>query len=96
MTLAAIQKSIPTANAEKLCGFKSGRRGLIIANHDATNFVVVGPSSVTLTGGTGGVQIKAGNQLVLQADSTEGLPAEEWWAIASTSAVVVGIIEQTA
>lgn len=96
MALQATQVSVPTANAIKLAGYRSGRRGLIIANHDATNFIVVGPSTVTLTGATGGIQIKAGTQMTIAGDATVGLAAEEWWAIASTGAVVAGVVEQIA
>jgi len=96
MALANTQISVPTAAATKLVGYKSGRRGLIFANHDTTNFVVIGNSGTTLTGATGGIQLKPGAQLVIQADATEGLATEEYWAIASTAAVVVGVIEQTA
>ena len=96
MSLAQTQITVPTAAATKLCGARSARRGLVLTNHDATNFVMVGSSTVTLTGATGGAQIKAGGQLVIQADATEGFAAEEFWAIASTGAVVVGVLEQIA
>lgn len=95
MSLAQTQITVPTANAVKLCGARSGRRGLIFRNHDATNFVVIGGASVTLTGAAGGIQLKpADSPLVIAGDATVNIAGEEFWAIASTGAVIVGVVEQ--
>lgn len=93
MSLAQTQVTVPTANNTKLCGARSARRGLVFKNHDATNFVVIGGSSVTLTGAAGGVALKPGDIWVI-ADANGTLACEEFWAIASTGAVVVGVLEQ--
>ena len=95
MSLAQTQITVPTANAVKLCSLRSARRGLILRNHDATNFVVIGGPSVTLTGAAGGIELKPGDPpLVIAADSTVNMAGEEFWAIANTGAVIVGVVEQ--
>ena len=94
MSLAQTQITVPTANNTKLCGPRTSRRGLVLKNHDATNFVVIGGPSVTLTGAAGGVQLKPGDMWVIAGDATATLASEEFWAIASTGAVVVGVLEQ--
>ena len=95
MSLAQTQVTVPIANAVKLCSARSVRRGLIFRNHDATNFVVIGGPNVTLTGAAGGVQLKPGDSpLVIAGDATVNLAGEEFWAIASTAPVIVGVVEQ--
>jgi hypothetical protein len=93
MSLAQTQITVPTANNTPLCGPRSSRRGLVFKNHDATNFVVIGGPSVTLTGAAGGVALKPGDIWVI-ADATGTLACEGFYAIASVGAVIVGVLEQ--
>jgi hypothetical protein len=90
--MALRQTQITTgAAAMKLVGPDTRRRALLISNHDATNAVVLGGSTVTATGiGTGGAQLKAATTFPI----IEGLMAqEEWWAVAAAGTPIVGVVE---
>lgn len=93
MALIQTQIMLNAVTASKLCAARTGRKSLIIKNHDAAIVVTIGSSSVTATGATGGVQLKANDQLTL-ADPLSTLPQEEFWAIAASGTPIVGVIEQ--
>jgi pyruvoyl-dependent arginine decarboxylase (PvlArgDC) len=93
MALLQTQLTTNITTAVKLAQARNGRRGLIIENHDTTNAVVLGGSSVAITGTAGGIQLKPGTILQL-VDSNSTIQSEEWWAIAAVGTPIVGVVEQ--
>ena len=92
--MAIAQAQITTgAGAAELIGPRSGRRLLIIRNHDATNAAVIGGSNVTATGATGGVQLKPGDPPLVITDGGEDDASDAWYAVAALGTPIVGVVE---
>jgi len=92
MALLQTQITLTAGVPQKMCGPRTSRRGLIIKNHDAANPLELGGATVTATGGTGGLQLKANDVLTL-VDFNSTIQGEEWWAV-SAAGGIVSVVEQ--
>ncbi len=90
MALAQTQVTTNITTAAKLVMGQTRRRGIVIKNTDATNNAVIGSSTVTAAGATGGLILKPNDSFT----AFEGpMAQEEWWAIAAVGTPIISVVE---
>lgn len=82
-----------SASAQELIPPRSGRRLLVIRNHDATNAAVIGGPNVTATGAAGGIQLKPGDPPLIIAEGGSDAASDGWYAVAAAGTPIVGVVE---